>query len=213
MILLSAFSFSWFHISSCSQAFVHLRVPLFFLICYQSHPLILRLLWFVLVATVRTKGGRVELLKSSPKGRDTTQQLMVLCLNPQNLHLSQETCPFVTFPLAITFIIFLPRQAFEFFVCFDFLVRVCVFSLAWERWVVAEEGKGETTEHFSANHAASRDTKHRFSYKSCLSLFPSLPFTVSLWQPHLHIYLQIVLCGKFVTPLSIANVNSPNTQP
>lgn len=62
--LLPAFSLSWSCISSCSQAFVYLRVPLVFEICYQSHPLILRLLWFVPVPTVRTEGLRGELLES-----------------------------------------------------------------------------------------------------------------------------------------------------
>lgn len=47
-----------------------------------------------------------ELLESCPRGEEAaTQPLKVLCLNAKNLHVGQETYPFVTFSLAFSFVV------------------------------------------------------------------------------------------------------------
>ena len=85
------------------------------------------------------------------------------------------------------FFFFLTQQMFEFL----FLLFVCVcifFPLNEQGGVVAEEGKGETTEDFTANHTASRH-KTQIFLQSCHSLPASkttiCSFIMKTLPPHL----------------------------
>lgn len=89
------------------------------------------------VSGKRSKGRR---------GNIAAESLLFKCLEPTHRSGNLPLCNFLSCCFSVV-IIFLTRQMFEFFFCFVF----CVFiSFSWNGRgrAVAEEGQGETTEHF-----------------------------------------------------------------